>query len=116
MKLLYSILVLLAVTSCNNRETKYDYFCGPLPSTPTDLIIINDTPEKLIISLLVNEGTLKRFGSVELGPNQEKQLCIENEGAIIKGLYLEFNGGQTKVTLNSLEVNNFYTSNRLLKQ
>lgn len=69
--------------SCNNRESKYNYFCGLAASTPTDLIVINDTPKKIKINLLVKEGTLKKFGSLEIDSNKGKQVCIENEGDIL---------------------------------
>lgn len=115
MKLIYLMLILFVVTSCSNRETKYNYFCGIAPSTPTDLIIKNDNSEVVIINLLVEENTLKRFGTVELKPNEEKQICIENEGAITNGLYFEFNNEQTKVILSSSALNEFYVKSRTLK-
>ena len=114
MKYIYTILILFVITSCSEQETKYNYFCGFAPSTPTDLIIKNDNSEKVKINLLVKESTLKRFGGVELDSNEEKQFCIDNEGEITNGLYFEFDGKQTKVILNSLAVNKFYVKSRML--
>ena len=115
MKFICSIIIVILITSCRDRETNYNYFCGSAPSTPTDLIIKNDNSEKVKINLLVKEGTLKRFGSVELEPNEEKQICIENEGEITKGLYFEFNNEQTKVILNSSATNKSYVKSRTFK-
>ena len=113
LKYIFSVLILLVITSCNNRESKYNYLCGIAPSTPTDLVIINESSEKVEIDLLVKEDTLKRFGRVKIGANEEKQICIENEGEITKGLYFDFNGERTKVVLNSTGINKFYVKNRI---
>lgn len=115
LRFVYSFLILFLITSCGNRESKYNYFCGLAASTPTDLIVINDTPKKVKIDLLVKEGTLKKFGSLVIRSNEQKQVCIENEGDIINGLYFKFDGEESKVILKSQALNKFYLESRTLE-
>jgi hypothetical protein len=96
------------------RETRYNYICGFAASSPTDLLIKNNSSEKVKIDLLVKESTLKRFASIELDPHEEKQICIENEDEITDGLYFDFNGEQTMVKLKSQQSQTFFIKERVL--
>jgi TusA-related sulfurtransferase len=114
-----AIHVFLAVgisflTSC--QETHYNYLCTGLgDSSPTDLLIVNNTTQIVNLTLSVKEESLKKIKKMKLQPGEEVEVCIENEGYVTDGLYFIYNGQHTMVQLKSQEINVFSLKEGMLE-
>lgn len=106
-------VVLFSLSNCDYYKSRNSYNCAVAPSTPADLIIINNTSRKVKVGLLVKETTLKQIRSLRIKSNQEKEICIEYEG--INGVYIRIEEEVIKVKLKPQKVNKFYIKSRTLE-
>lgn len=104
---------LLALFSC--RETQYNYDCGLAPSTPTDLTITNNTNRELDIVMSVKENGLNKFKQLAISPDESTKFCIEYEGPITDGIYIDFENQTTIIKLKHQQSNEFTLKERILK-
>ncbi len=86
-------------------------------SSPVDLEIKNPTDKKVQIIFLVysEENGYDRLGNLKLQPKETKVICLENEGAIIDGLYLYYNQRASRIKLSNIEFNKFDLDSELHK-
>jgi hypothetical protein len=109
MKLLFYIS-LFTLISCNQIDGRFS--CGLAPSSPTELIIHNDSSIEIELELYVKMDSYKSIAKFKLEPNEQKSICIENEGEIIQGLYFDYNGKKTMIKLKSQRLNKFNLNSR----
>lgn len=110
----YCLIFFLSLFGCN--EAQYNYNCGVAPSTPTDLTITNDTNQELKVVLKVKKEELINIKSIKLFPDERVSFCIEYEGAITDGIYVEFNNQITIIKLTPQQPNEFTLKERRIEK
>ena len=86
--LLLNIILLAGCSNVSRLE------CGFGASSPVDLTLINDCDSDEIILLYfydTSDGTFEFMKSLTVEKNENKIICIENEGSVIEGLYIKVN-------------------------
>ncbi len=102
------------VVFCRCQDTNYNYDCGLAPSTPTDLTITNNTNQEVEVFLKVKKEKLYKFKYLNLSPNEEISICIEYEGTITDGIYVEFDNHTDLIKLKPQQDNEFNLKKRKL--
>ena len=78
-------------------------------------MIINNTNQEVDLILRVKEDKLNKFKSMNLSPDEKKSICIEYEGPITDGIYVEFNKQTDVIELKPQKANEFTLKERKLK-
>lgn len=114
----YSFILLLTFSSCNEtknkRETQFNYSCDFASSTPTNLAITNNTDQEIAVTLSVKEDKLNKFKDLIFSPNESIEICVDFEGPITKGLFIEFEDKSTRLELLPQQSNKFTLKDRIL--
>jgi len=104
--------IVLLISGC--RETEFNYNCGLSASTPTGLRITNNTTREIDVTLKVKENNLNEFKQLTLSPAKSEMLCIEYEGPITDGIYIDFENQSTIIKLKPQQLNEFAMKERKL--
>lgn len=78
-------------------------------------MITNNTNQEVDLILRVKEDKLNKFKSMSLSPDEKKSICIEYEGPITDGIYVEFNKQTDVIELQPQQANEFTLKERKLK-
>tara|TARA_A100000171_G_scaffold71_1_gene58 strand:+ start:1302 stop:1538 length:237 start_codon:yes stop_codon:yes gene_type:complete len=78
-------------------------------------MITNNTNQKAEVILKVKENKLNEFKSISLSPDEKKSICIEYEGPITDGIYVEFDNQTDIIELQPQQANEFTLKERKLK-
>ena len=65
--------------------------------------------------LKVKEDKLNKFKSISLSSGEKKSICIEYEGPITDGIFVEFNNQTDIIELQPQQANEFTLKERKLK-
>ena len=112
MKICIIVGIVLLISGC--RETEFNYNCGLSASTPTGLRITNNTTREIDVTLKVKENNLNEFKQLTLSPAKSEMLCIEYEGPITNGIYIDFENQSTIIKLKLQQLNEFAMKERKL--
>ena len=64
--------------------------------------------------LKIKEDELNKFKTLSLSPSEKKSICIEYEGPITDGIYLEFENQTDVIELKPQQENEFTLKERKL--
>ena len=99
------ILLLISSIVCCKKQTNYDCIVA---SSPTDFKITNSFNYAIDVYLFdFSEGDYGLIKKIHLRDNDEKFICLENEGPLSEGLYIYRNGVTSKIKLLSQQENSF---------
>ena len=105
------IIFSILIQSC---RSKINYNCFGA-STPVDLTLINSLDKGIDLRLIVYSeiDEFRVIREILMDANQEKTICLENEGSIRKGIYIYHNGKTSKIKLKSTGKNIFNVNDTL---
>jgi len=87
---------------CGRIESKLGCFGA---SSPVDLTMVNNGDSDLIVSLFDHseKDGYNLLGTVRIKAQEEKTICLDNEGTVVNGLYIYYYSRTFKIEFSNSE-------------